>query len=127
MIIGAQKQQNVIKEILNIYDRFKGFPNDNHNVCKIVTHYLKERKCLKLESNEIQKLEGITIYPFEYFCACDFFTKKIKITPKTYTIHHYNASWLPKKDKFLNYIKKFIYLIIGRKKYDKLKYRIKGK
>lgn len=127
LITGAQKSEQVIKDVLDIYNNFDEFPNDNHNVCKIVTNYLKENKGLKTDLNEIQRLNGITIYPFEYFCACDIFTKKKCITSKTYTIHHYNGSWLSLKDKTLNQIRKIVYLTIGRENYDKLKQRLKGK
>ena len=127
LIMGAKSNDQVLNEILDIYDSFGCFPQDNHNVCKIVTDYLINKKNLDVNSNEIQYLDGVTVYPLEYFCACDYFTKKFSITDKTYSIHHYNGSWLSKKDKFINTIKKYVYIIIGRKNYDSLKRKLREK
>lgn len=127
LMMGARKGDAVLEDILRIYDSFYGYPQDNHNVCKIVTQYLVEKKGLDVTSNDIQLLEGITVFPLEYFCACDYFTKKFNITENTYTIHHYNGSWLSKTDKTLNLIRKIVYSLIGRKNYDKLKRKLRGK
>ena len=53
--------------------------------------------CLKgmVNSKNIQFLEGVFIYPKEYFCPIDFKTSVCTITPNTHTIHHYSATWLP--------------------------------
>ena len=45
--------------------------------------------------NKIQLLEGVYIYPKEYFCPKDYVTGKLKITNNTVAIHHYGASWVP--------------------------------
>lgn len=127
LIMGAKKEEQVLKDILKIYDEFDGFPEKSHTVCSIVTEYLETNKGLIKNTDTVQKLEGITIYPFEYFCACDLITKKLFITKDTYTLHHYNGSWLSTKDKVKNKIRKIVYSIIGRKNYDKLKFIIKGK
>ena len=49
--------------------------------------------------NKIQKINGITVYPTEYFCPKDFQTGKITVTENTYTIHHYDGSWLTSRQK----------------------------
>ena len=41
----------------------------------------------------IQTIEGIKIYPSEYFCPRNTVTKRFHITENTRTIHHYAASW----------------------------------
>lgn len=127
LITGARKNEKLIKEILDIYDNFEKFPNYDHNICQIVTKYLKETRGLQTESEEIQHLNGVTIYPFKYFCACDLITKKTCISKETYSIHHYNASWLPLKVKIKNKIRKMVYTIVGRNNYDKLKATLKRK
>lgn len=127
LIMGARKGDKLLRSILDIYDSFDGYPNDNHNVCKIVTEFLVKNKQLEVKSNIIQRLDGITVFPIEYFCACDYFTKKMSITENTYTVHHYNGSWLSTKDRFINRIRVLIYKAIGRKNYDKLKAKLRGK
>ena len=44
---------------------------------------------------------GIIIYPWDYFCPIEFMSSKLEITANTYTIHHYSATWMSKKDKFM--------------------------
>lgn len=126
LITGARKKEKIIKELLDIYDNFENFPQYDHNICKIVTKYLKETRKLETETEEIQHLDGITIYPFDYFCACNLITKEICVSSKTYSVHHYNASWLPTSVKIKNKIRKIVYNTIGRDKYDRLKKILKG-
>ena len=47
----------------------------------------------------IQNIEGIKLYPSEYFCPRDVITKRFHITKNTRTIHHYAGSWSNKKIK----------------------------
>lgn len=50
------------------------------------------------DKNEIQEVAGITVYPAEYFCPKDYRTGTLNITENTYTIHHFDGSWLSKED-----------------------------
>jgi hypothetical protein len=47
---------------------------------------------------KIIQLNNFTIYTKDYFYPFAYFEKpeNMKITNNTYTIHHYDASWLPK-------------------------------
>jgi len=36
---------------------------------------------------------GVKVYPTEYFCPKNYRTGVLKITPNSYTIHHYDGSW----------------------------------
>lgn len=54
------------------------------------------------DKNEIQKVQGITIYPSEYFCPVNPATGELKITENTRTIHHYAATWtIPLRKKYM--------------------------
>ncbi len=92
-IIWAEINNNIIKEILNIYDNKKNrviLPN-------LLTKFFK--KHIKFNySNNIIKSENFTIYPKEYFYPYKYFEKpdNMIITKNTFTIHYYNATWLPK-------------------------------
>lgn len=44
--------------------------------------------------NGIQMLQGIRVYPESYFNPLNRDTQELKITPNTYMIHHYAATWL---------------------------------
>ena len=51
--------------------------------------------------NSQQVIDNNAVFPQEYFYAKDYFTKKITITKKTYAIHHYDGSWLSKKERLI--------------------------
>ena len=77
--MGAEKGNKIIKEFLDYYnDRdFEILTNT-----KIMSNILGE-KGIDRYKNEIQKIDGITIYPQEYF-NCE----------NGYTLHLQNGSWL---------------------------------
>ena len=125
LITGAIKGTYILKEILDIYDNFTNYEEGTHTICTIVTEFLKNNYGLQDDNKKIQCLEGITIYPFEYFCAYDIISGKTYKTKNTYSIHHYNGSWLEPKDKVKNFIKKIIYCLVGKEKYYHLKAMIR--
>jgi hypothetical protein len=42
------------------------------------------------------KEAGLALYPAEYFSPKNIHIEKINITTNTYTIHHYDGSWISK-------------------------------
>ena len=67
-------------------------------------------------SNTDQTFMGVRFLPREYLCPMDYYTGKKTVTDKTYSIHHYCASWTSSVTKRTTFIKR----IIGVKLYDKL-------
>lgn len=65
---------------------------------------------------KIQKIAGVTIYPYEYFCPINPFNGKMTITDNTYTIHHYAQSWMSPVRRLL----RSIILKIGGEKVKKV-------
>ena len=60
-----------------------------------------------VEEDKLQTIRGLTVFPSEVFCGYDGHKRKIKITEKTVSVHHYTSSWLPwyrKVRKFLGTI-----------------------
>ena len=47
-------------------------------------------------SKEIEEIEGVFIYPPSYLCPMNYRTGRLNITPETYSIHWYSASWQSK-------------------------------
>lgn len=117
--MAANPGLGMYKEILNFYQH-KHFRNedgvtDTTTIVVYTSGILKSHGWKPEES--IQKVEGITIYPPEYFCPMDYRTGELMITPNTYTIHHYSASWYTDKErKFENIRRKFKH-IFGDKGY----------
>lgn len=59
-------------------------------------------------SSTIQHLEGLDVYPGEYFNPLNADTKKLIRSDKTYTIHWYTASWFEASAKKKQILKKLI-------------------
>lgn len=63
--------------------------------------------------NSHQTIEGMEIFPQEYFCPIDQATREIKVTPKTYTIHYLSGSWFNKRQRFTNSCKRKLGQLLG--------------
>lgn len=111
--LGAEPQMDVYRQLLEVYNNTHFINEDNTLNLKTVVAYTTEvlRKNGLRYIKGIQKCGDITIYPKEYFCPKDYITFETDITPNTYTIHHYDGSWLSRWDKF----KKSIRKIFGKK------------
>ena len=75
-------------------------------VVYITTHILLANG-LKAEPG-IQQVEGINIYPSEYFCPINVTTGRLHITPNTRTIHHYSGSWINHKSSLKDFLKRIL-------------------
>lgn len=110
--IGAPQNHPIYREILQFYQSIHFIDSTGHinykTVCNIVTEIF-EKKGL-LQTNEIQTIEGITIFPSEYFNPTDFITRKVHIKKNTHSIHWYMASWKTKTIKIR--IKEYIQSIL---------------
>ena len=100
-IMAASKGQAMFTELLNDYnnDSFlnaDGTPNLTTNVTRITDNCLKHGLIL---NNTRQTVNGFTLFPNDYFCPKDCVTKVLTITENTYTIHHFDGSWVPDEDK----------------------------
>lgn len=93
---AAEPGNALIKEIIDEYRSRhflleSGYPNLSANVVLIVSDIMLRHGVT--ESPEVQECCGLYIYPSEYFCPFNYFTKEMHVTPNTHTIHHYDASW----------------------------------
>lgn len=55
----------------------------------------------------IQTIDGITIYPPDFFCPQAMMGAPINLTENTRSIHHFDATWLPAWRKNLIHLKQF--------------------
>lgn len=111
--MGAEKGNRLCKKMIDLYESMV-FSNDyrwkmnntvvKHTTALLVNHGLQN-------TPEIQTIEGISIYPKEYFCPIDIGSRELKITPRTRTIHYYSGSWTGNHGK----IKSFVKSILGVK------------
>lgn len=101
-LMGCKKNQELFKELLHEYNdihfvRKDGTYDTTTNVVRITNICLKYG--LKL-NNSFQVVNGFALFPKDYFCPKDYVTKKINLTKNTYTIHHFDGSWLSEEAKY---------------------------
>lgn len=98
---GAEKGNEIIKEWRDIYDILSFSTADGGQ--DLLTTPARTTACLKKrgfrQENVVQVFDGMVIYPTEYFSPKHYDTKKIHITPNTYSIHHYSESWKSAEEK----------------------------
>lgn len=145
--MGAEPGFLLLKEMAACYNEQPFILPDGQ--MDITTCTVRNTEILKkhgyAEENRLQVIAGATIYPAEYFSPVEMESGKRKITPNTYSIHHYSLSWTPvenqikrKKNLRRSKLREIIYIIrvfpnvvlkkiLGELRYDKLKKRIKGK
>lgn len=120
---GVNPGLELYEDILKIYQsKHFTIPDDNphcENVVTITTDLLCQKGLL--DTNEIQQVAGVWIYPKEYFCPKDYVTKEMVITNNTRTIHHYAESWVPRSTRFKNSLRRlfgdrFIAFLVKAKK-----------
>ena len=93
---GAYTHHNFLKEILEVYSHLQFVNSDGTYNTKTIVEYTTEMLYahgLKY-STGVQNCAGFQIYPKEYFSPKNAVTREIVLTENTYTIHHYDGSWL---------------------------------
>ncbi len=105
--MAAKPGMSFYKKVLDLYKKQHFYNNGKINYETVVT---KVTKLLSKEgfkgNGSVQKIAGIIIYPPEYFCPKNYLTGEITITPNTYSIHHYTASWFSNLEKIIYKIEK---------------------
>ncbi len=89
--IGAHPKMKIYNEVLEYY---KGIHFDEMNmitVCRYTTDIFM--KYGFAGEREIHCIEGISIYPPEYFSPMNYVTGETNITDQTHSIHHYASTW----------------------------------
>ena len=121
--LGVNPGLGLFKEILDWYQtiHFKeenGELNTSITVVDYTTDVLLRHNWKP--DGTIQYVDGIYIYPPEYFCPMDYITGKVNIASNTYSIHHYTASWLSEIDEKIARISRFCVNHFGMTKGKKI-------
>lgn len=119
---GAEAGHPFLRKNMLHYEKNSFLENGSFKppICVGVTTKLLRESGLVRE-NIIQDIDGVMIYPTDYFCPLKMGTDKLTITSNTYSIHHYSASWYT-GNKWIKRIKyRLIPLKIFVKKYILLK------
>lgn len=94
--LGAEAGNRILMSVYNYYKTLH-FQNEfgEKNPGTVVSHtsYVLSTQYGMTSSNEIQKLDGVTIYPVDYFCPFDDLTGVLKKTKNSRSIHWFAKTW----------------------------------
>lgn len=88
--------EKIFKEVIDSYEKDSFINSDGTMNLKTVVYRVSEIFEIYglSKKDEFQFIRNINIYPVEYFCPKSPKTMNLLITNNTYTIHHYDASWI---------------------------------
>lgn len=115
--MGATSGMHFYKDMLGYYASLLfNLPDGTLNTATIVEYTTQKLYEMGMkESNSLQLVGDIWIYPADVFCPMDSTTGIIRITGESVSIHHYDASWLDNKTLrfrlhlLKNYVNKVLY------------------
>lgn len=105
--MASKGKNDIYKQVLDGYEKrhfceING-KEDVTTICAYVTCILN-KSGFDCEKNIFSKIDGINIYPTDYFCPMSYSTGVLTMTENTRSIHWYSASW--KNEKEQHYIEK---------------------
>lgn len=110
--MGAYPDMNFYKQILDVFECWE--PSDQSSspiplLVKKTTENLENKGFQK--KDRLQIVEGIKIYPNDFFNPLDDYTGKLHITENTVSIHHYAKSWIDNYSPLRNKLTHFYHRI----------------
>ena len=131
---GAEPHDPTVKELRDYYKELHFLlPNGEENLqpCPLYNTMAMKKQGLR-EDNSLQKIGQITVYPYEFFSPVNWKTHHIDQTANTFSIHHFDASWLSEKEKkrrkrarriheITHLPNRFLKWLLGEEKYNKVK------
>lgn len=101
-IMSCSESHPLFAELLHDYDNMHFIrPDGSYDLTTNVTRITKT--CLKYGlrlDDTFQTVNDFTLFPHDYFCPKSIDTGIVTITDNTYTIHHFNGSWLSDESKY---------------------------
>ena len=127
--MGAGWNSSIIKLLLSDYDNRHFIKSDGSfdlttNV-ELITKALKENYNIQLNNTYQVFGNNNVLFPFDFLCCKDYLTGKVNKTENSYTIHHFEGSWLNNISKLKLVIQKYICIIFGKEICVKLKKWVK--
>ena len=122
--LGASAGMPIFKEILDNYHNRLFITSDGTNDYTTVVDIVSgifQKYGFDNKIWQIQNIDGISIYPPDFFAPRNGVFNRYILTPNTYSIHHYAASWLSTGGKLRTALSK----AIGYENYNRLKRLLK--
>ena len=111
--MGADPGMEFYRKMLNLFEDWS--PGDSEGVLPALlvkgTTALFIDNGFKLE-DKMQTIDGITIYPNDYFNPMDDYTGKITLTQNTRSIHYYAKSWIENYGPIRNALTQYLHRVI---------------
>lgn len=101
-IFGAEQHTEWVKKALDFYKN-RNFINQDGSfnivtMPKVLRSALNDTIPTELNINKPTCYNNIELFPKEYFSPKDYTTGKVAPNFNSYTIHHFEASWLPRNN-----------------------------
>jgi hypothetical protein len=113
--LASESGMSLYREILEKYESLSFFLKDGrqnpYSMIPMVTELLAA-KGLKCRGG-IEHIEGIDVYPPDWFNPFDDITGRLRKTSNTHTIHWFAKSWLPNEPGWKVFAKRLVRRIIG--------------
>ena len=136
---GAEKGSPILAEMMADYQDIPFIlPDGSYNpvTCLMMNKHTLVNHGFVTENKEQLLDGGIHIYPSDFFCPRGGFGGERRLTKNTYTDHHFDASWVEKKQKkeWTKSVKKrdrkdkrdkLGRFLLGQQRYNALKRQIK--
>ena len=102
--VGVGKGHPFFKQMVSYYEEIHFVRWNGKNTGNVTGH---ATRFLDFDHKEILdggvvSVNGLLVYPIEFFCPIDYYRKEKHITVNTRTIHHYMASWVRKTNRWKN-------------------------
>ena len=113
--IAAPPRHEFYKELLQLYKPLHFINKDGSLNQTTIVHHTTSLLIKKGLDNtpEIQRIAGINIYPWDYFCPLSP-TLIMDMTPNTHSIHLFSATWESKTVRLRKRIKRLLgYRVVG--------------
>lgn len=142
---GAEAGNPVLKAHMDLYEHVDYRNADgtlNRTASPTYTTQVLVDAGLDRTRNEVQHLPGMTVYPDAYFCPKNWRTGLTDVTPDTYSIHQFDASWYSddeqaekqarwdqakrdaRRSAALKPVKSVLRGIMGRERYDRFRKKL---
>lgn len=114
-IMAAEERFPLLKEFISYYDGRSFVDNAGNmdmttNVIIITSILLKKGF---LPNGKFQIVDGLVLYPRDYFCPLDDATGVLHKTKNTAAIHWFSKSWIPPKKRIRSKITRVFHRIFG--------------
>ena len=107
LVLAAEAGNETIRALRDAYLSYS-FPSAP---CTVLQTELL-RKMGMVDSESIQRIDGLTIYPQEYFNAKDALGISHP-TSRTFAVHHAEASWMPFRWRFMKALRHICEKLMG--------------